>query len=54
MKYYVFFYYDNVGSGRRYILAANEKTAYKHLKKFINEHHPFRKFVIQLEQVMPA
>lgn len=54
MKYYVFFYYDNAGGGRRYILASDEKDARKRLKRFLHNYHPFRKYTIQLEQVMPA
>ena len=54
MKYYIFVYWDGAGGGRRYILAGDAKEAYKRLRRFLNEHHPFRKYHIQLEQVMPA
>jgi len=54
VKYYVYIYWDNAGSGRHYILADSEENALKRLKSFLNEHHPFRKFIIKLEQVMPA
>lgn len=54
MKYYVFFYWDNAGGGRRYILADSKDEALKRLKKFLNEYYPFRKYHIHLEQVMPA
>ncbi len=54
MKYYVYTYYDSVGGGRRYILAEDERDALKRLKRFLNEHHPFRKYTINLETIMPA
>ena len=54
MKYYIFTYRDNAGGGKRWILAENEKNALKRLKKFLHEYHPFRKFYIELEQIMPA
>lgn len=52
MKYYIFTYRDNAGGGRRYILAASKTEAFKRLKAFLNEHHPFRKYKIELENVM--
>ena len=54
MKYYVFLYWDRKGSGRHYILADNEQSARKKLRQFLNHHHPFRRYSIRLEQVMPA
>lgn len=54
MKYYVFFYYDNAGGGRHQFLADNEKDAYKKLRRFLNEYHPFRRYKILLEQVLSA
>ena len=49
MKYYVFTYYDNVGGGRREILADSKKEASKRLRQFLNEYHPFRKYQIIFE-----
>ena len=54
MKYYVFVYRDGAGGGRRYILADDPKQAWKRLKQFLNEYHPFRRYHIRLEQVLPA
>lgn len=54
MKYYVFFYRDNAGGGRRYILAENAREAWKKLRRFLNEYHPYRRYSIRLEQVLPA
>lgn len=53
MKYYIFTYRDNAGGGRRYIIAASKAEAFKRLKAFLNEYHPFRKYKIELENVMP-
>ena len=54
MKYYVFRYWDNSGGGCRYILAIDATDAWKKLRRFLNEHHPFRRYRIRLEQVLPA
>lgn len=54
MKYYVFTYRDATGGGRRYILAENASDAWKKLRQFLNEHHPFRRYHIRLEHVLPA
>lgn len=54
MKYYVFFFRDNAGGGRRYILADNARDAWKSLRRYLNEYHPFRHYHICLEQVIPA
>ncbi len=53
-KYYVFVYRDNIGGGRRYILAADRGIAERDLRRFLNEYHPFRRFIIELEQVLTA
>ena len=54
MKYFVFRYWDAKGSGMRYIFAESEADARRRLKQFINQHHPFRHFLIRLERIMPA
>lgn len=54
VKYYVFTYRDNAGGGKREILAENANEAYKRLKQFLNEYHPFRKYQIELDRVIPA
>ena len=54
MKYYVFFFHDNAGGGRRYILAEDARDAWKRLRRYLNEYHPFRRYHIRLEQVIPA
>ena len=54
MKYYAFVYRDGAGGGRRYILAEDARTAWKSLRRFLNEHHPFRRYHIRLEQVLHA
>ena len=53
-KYYVFTYRDGAGGGRRYILAADRRIAERDLRRFLNEHHPFRRFIVELEQVLTA
>ena len=52
MKYYIFTYRDNAGGGRRWIFAASKAEALKRLKAFLNQYHPFRKYKIELENVM--
>ena len=54
LKYYVYTYRDNAGGGKRNILAASEKEANKRLRQFLNQYHPFRKYHIELEQVLPG
>ena len=52
MKTFVFTYRDNAGGGRRYIWASDEKAALKRLKRFLNQYHPYRKYIIELERVI--
>ena len=54
LKYYVYSYRDNAGGGKREILAENIEEALKKLKRFLNEYHPFRKYQIELEQIIPV
>ena len=55
MKYYGFTYSDGKGhGGRSYHLAASKDEALKRLKRILNQRHPFRKYYIKLENVMPA
>ena len=54
MKYYVFTFWNRSGSGRHYVLAANEADATKRLRQILHRRHPFQHFTINLEQVLPA
>lgn len=54
MKYYVYVYWNSIGGGRHYILAEDAVTAYKRLRRHLNDHHPFRRYHIRLDQVLPA
>lgn len=55
MKYYIFTYSDGKGhGGRSYHLAASKDEALKRLKRRLHQRYPFRKYRIDLENVMPA
>ena len=55
MKYYIFTYYDGKGhGGKSYHLAASKDEALKRLKRRLHQRYHFRKYYINLENVMPA
>ena len=53
MKHYVFIYWSRRHYGKHYFLAADEEAARKMLRKWLHKKHPFQKFTVKLEQVLP-
>ena len=51
-KYYVFFYYDNAGSGRHWFLAESYGAALKQLNEFMCKYHSDRRYTIVFEKTI--
>lgn len=54
MKCFVFSYRDARGGGRFYGMATTAEEAERRLRSFLRRKRPARKYIITLEQELPA